>query len=332
MDHPAQVNECDHAFVRDDEIWFSDGNIVLEAQGHAFKVYQGLLAHISEVFRDLFTVAQPSGMETFDGCPLISLTDHPDEFRHLLRAVFPGRRITADERLEFTIVAAVVRLSHKYQINYVREAYLSRLKSCFCTDFDTWNSVSDDHGSKVMSFRDTDAIAAVNIARLTGTDTMLPSALFQCCELDPERLLKGVARADGTCETLSLQDTAKSILGRQTLIMGAISTAFSTLDPDKLPPECSQNHVCRHTIGCLRAEFMNREPSSIKSFLWRPKVLISGSPEVWASVFRSLQRRCYLCQSCLDVLCNAQQAKNRKRWARLPRLLDLEMPVDWPEE
>ena len=90
MDTSAQVGARSRTFVRD-EIWFSDGNVVLEAQGHVFKVYQGLLSHISEVFRDLFTVPQPSGMEAFDGCPLVILMDHPEDLRHLLIAIFPGQ-------------------------------------------------------------------------------------------------------------------------------------------------------------------------------------------------------------------------------------------------
>ena len=79
--------------MRDEEIWFSDGNVVLETKGHVFRVYRGQLAHNSEVFRDLFTIPQPMPVDTFDGCPVVHLTDHPVELRHLLRVIFPGRRL-----------------------------------------------------------------------------------------------------------------------------------------------------------------------------------------------------------------------------------------------
>lgn len=92
LGYPRGVDEPLAAFVRDEEIWFSDGNVVLEAEGYAFKVYQGLLAHNSEVFRNLFSIPQPRFVETEDDCPLIRLSDHPAELRHFLRVLFPGER------------------------------------------------------------------------------------------------------------------------------------------------------------------------------------------------------------------------------------------------
>ena len=56
---PGDVDEPRAAFVRDEDVWFSDGNMVLEAERYAFKVYQGLLAQNSEVFRHLFFIPQP---------------------------------------------------------------------------------------------------------------------------------------------------------------------------------------------------------------------------------------------------------------------------------
>ncbi|EPS93805.1 hypothetical protein FOMPIDRAFT_1090845, partial [Fomitopsis schrenkii] len=80
-------------FKPDDEIWFPDGNVVLEAQGHAFKVYQGLLAQNSQVLRDLFDLPRSGPVETVDdACPLVRLSDHPAELRHFLRVLFPGER------------------------------------------------------------------------------------------------------------------------------------------------------------------------------------------------------------------------------------------------
>ncbi|KAH9922084.1 uncharacterized protein B0H18DRAFT_846023, partial [Fomitopsis serialis] len=193
----------------DEDIWYPDGDVVLEAQGHVFKVYQGLLALNSDVFRDLFAIAQPKAVETIDGCPVVHLHDHPIELRHLLQVLF--EYYPSDEQLEFAVVAALIRLSHKYQIEWVCDAYLSRMKSCFCTDFKTWIAVYKNSGNSSMYFCGTDAIQAVNIARLTGTDSMLPSALFICCQLDPYDLLHGSPRPDGTLERLRSRDIVHCI-------------------------------------------------------------------------------------------------------------------------
>ncbi|TFY65442.1 hypothetical protein EVJ58_g1969 [Rhodofomes roseus] len=209
---PGELNVQTAALVPDEELWFPDGNVVLEAQGHAFRVYQGLLGYNSEVFRDLFTVPQPPSAETFDGCPMVHLTDHPEELRHLLRVIFDGKKYYPHHvRLDFSVVAALIRLSHKYQIQYVREDYLSRTKSCFCTDADQWNEAYIKCGSSSMAYVNTDAIQAVNIARLTDTVSILPSALLVCCHLDANSLLNGSRRLDDTLERLSKQDIASCI-------------------------------------------------------------------------------------------------------------------------
>ncbi|KAH9922091.1 uncharacterized protein B0H18DRAFT_1019075 [Fomitopsis serialis] len=66
------------------------------------------------------------------------------------------------------VVAALIRLSHKYQIEWVRDAYLSRMKSCFCTDFKTRFAAYKASGNSSMQFCGTDAIQAVTGDRLTS--------------------------------------------------------------------------------------------------------------------------------------------------------------------
>lgn len=78
---------------KDPDLWFPDGNLVLEAGGVTFKVYGGLLAAQSEVFRRLLGEAHAKRMELdlssfADDCPTIRLTDRPDDLRHLLRGIF----------------------------------------------------------------------------------------------------------------------------------------------------------------------------------------------------------------------------------------------------
>ena len=48
---------------RDEEVWFTEGNVVLQAGGVAFKVYQGILALDSEVFSGMFSMPQPRALK-----------------------------------------------------------------------------------------------------------------------------------------------------------------------------------------------------------------------------------------------------------------------------
>ena len=75
------------------EIWFGDGNIVLVARSTAFRIYRGLLASQSDVFSDMFASATSSPNQTFDGCPIVHLSDSPSELVHLLRVLLPYAQI-----------------------------------------------------------------------------------------------------------------------------------------------------------------------------------------------------------------------------------------------
>ena len=84
-----------NTFMQDKTYWYNDGNIVVVAQGVGFRVFKGLLAEVSEVFRDLFALPQPSSdtrePDAID-CPVVHVTDTADQFRSLLDMLLHGRR------------------------------------------------------------------------------------------------------------------------------------------------------------------------------------------------------------------------------------------------
>ena len=65
------------------ELWFEDGNVVLVAQGTAFRVFRSLLAEHSTVFADMFAASSPATEETLDGCPVVRLSDSSHDLAHL---------------------------------------------------------------------------------------------------------------------------------------------------------------------------------------------------------------------------------------------------------
>ena len=54
------VGPQDSTLVTRSDIWLEDGNIVLQAENMQFKVHRGLLARVSPVFADVFSVPQPT--------------------------------------------------------------------------------------------------------------------------------------------------------------------------------------------------------------------------------------------------------------------------------
>lgn len=74
--------------VRDTETWLEDGNIVLVAGTRD----KSLLAAPSLVFADMFFASSPKADELFEGCPVVRLSDSPEEMKHLLDVLIPNVR------------------------------------------------------------------------------------------------------------------------------------------------------------------------------------------------------------------------------------------------
>ena len=76
--------------TRDEEFWFPDGNVILLARGVEFRVYSGLLASHSPVFKDMFSLPQPADLPSAP-CPVVQMTDSPEDLRHILRVFMPSQ-------------------------------------------------------------------------------------------------------------------------------------------------------------------------------------------------------------------------------------------------
>lgn len=72
------------------DIWFMDGNIVIQAEGVQFKVTRGVLAAQSSIFEDMFSIPQPPSEKEMvvEGCPVVHLSDSAADVNIVLRALF----------------------------------------------------------------------------------------------------------------------------------------------------------------------------------------------------------------------------------------------------
>ncbi|KAI0806637.1 hypothetical protein C8Q74DRAFT_1189914 [Fomes fomentarius] len=170
---------------KDDEVWLEDGNVILIAERVAFKVYQGLLARRSEVFRDMFTLpGGPAETEKIDGVPVVSVSDSVVNLRHLLLVLCCGKNYFTqrDSDVEFSVVAALVRLGHKYAVQDLLDDALSSLRQLYPSSFLKY-TLQQNWGSHASP---RDAITAIHLARLTNTPFILPVAFLVCTTLGVE--------------------------------------------------------------------------------------------------------------------------------------------------
>ncbi|KAH9932274.1 uncharacterized protein B0H18DRAFT_904061, partial [Fomitopsis serialis] len=253
--------------MQDEMIWFKDGNVTLEAGDIAFRVYGGLLARHSEPLGKLIDEA-PKSWQWLTGLPVglwshsrctVRLEDAPDEVRCLLRILILADPFCGiSTRMPFSDVAALVRLGHKYEIQHVLEEGLRRMKSCFSDSFEVWDKASKSGGNTLMSFSEEDAIAAVNIARLTGATSMLPTAMYSCCQRTPEVITNGVPGPNGKIERLSPEDVLICLGARTILCHHNVIAAMNIWIPE---PECDV-----HGAECMCVRVINATSAGLRTY------------------------------------------------------------------
>lgn len=62
--------------TRHPDLWYDDGSVILIAEDTGFRVYRGVLARHSEVFRDTFQIPQSTAVDaTEQDCLVVHLSD-----------------------------------------------------------------------------------------------------------------------------------------------------------------------------------------------------------------------------------------------------------------
>ncbi|EPT05740.1 hypothetical protein FOMPIDRAFT_33876, partial [Fomitopsis schrenkii] len=121
------------------EVWLNDGNVVIGAETTAFRVHRSVLSLHSDVLRDMFTLPPPTddGQEMMEGYPVVRVSDMAADMRHMLKALYGGSEMLSGykTKAEFKVLAALLRLAHKYQIDKLRDGALARLKALYVDDF-----------------------------------------------------------------------------------------------------------------------------------------------------------------------------------------------------
>ncbi|KAL1702836.1 hypothetical protein EV121DRAFT_292894 [Schizophyllum commune] len=134
-----QNSQGDHAALRLERIqdlWFSDGSIVIRVGERVCRVHQSILAVNSPVLAGMFSIPQPENAEMFDGLPMMSFPDPPEEVLHWLKSMLlPGYFEVYPSRIHQDRLLATLRLSHKYGVQRLRQRALYHLSIAFPSVF-----------------------------------------------------------------------------------------------------------------------------------------------------------------------------------------------------
>ncbi|PPQ95021.1 hypothetical protein CVT25_000484 [Psilocybe cyanescens] len=235
-------------------LWFEDGNLILKAENSLFKIYSGLLAARSSVFRDMLAFPPPpEGNTMVDGCPIVTVYDSAKDMGYFLMAVFDTSYFEPPPvQTELPIVEGVLRLSLKYDVQYLRRRALQHLLSTFPTTLKDWKQRDTQ---RTIPPVDNTPFAAFRLARQFDLAWLLPSILY-CISSHPFE--KTLDRSTwGTEEiTLSWPDKRMCILGRQKIVMKQTQNALKMMklastNVDGCTSEmcASTRQRCAHVLG-----------------------------------------------------------------------------------
>ncbi|KAI0713880.1 hypothetical protein C8Q76DRAFT_620707 [Earliella scabrosa] len=306
---------------KDSEVWLEDGNVILHADGVVFKVYQGILARRSEVFRDLFTLPDPPETERLEGVPVISVSDSPDDLRHLLLVLCCGKNYYTQHGspfpVEFSTVTALVKLGHKYAIPDVLDDALSRFKQYYPNNITSYHLGRGSLRSDVIIARPQDAITAIHLARLTNTPSILPAAFLVCTTLG-EELFK--AAADPT-SGLAAEDLMRIVNGKVAL---ARETGKSVVAVFKALAECESQCPSGRCADSLSYLLASRGLDDFTHFLRLSP--LDHNMDACPSFFQTAQHGQLLCEQCKQNLRSAMSLRELNVWRELPKIFDLSVP------
>ncbi|KAI1795362.1 hypothetical protein LXA43DRAFT_992451 [Ganoderma leucocontextum] len=186
------------------------------------------------------------------------------------------------------------------------------------------------------------AIGVVNLARLTGEDTLLPVALLTCCGLD-EAIVRGCKREDGSREQLSLEDIGLCFKAKGKLVEAAVAMCLRICSWKKISPKCTnkpktlfdlmelgssrktrkrldtsgidEGDGCREALRNATLD-LPRRVSALCSGRGGPNLLLN-----FENFYGDVRKQ--LCKECWAVVQDRDLAERRVTWSRLPELLGI---------
>ncbi|KAJ7366520.1 hypothetical protein DFH08DRAFT_929375 [Mycena albidolilacea] len=302
---PAKRRRTDDAdapempLVRSTEYWFDDGNIILQVESTQFRLTKSMLSMHSTVFRDMFMMPLPADEPTVENCPVVVLSgDSPQDWIHLLGAMYP--KCLIDEVPSLELIAAILRLSKKYDFSAFHKDCIRRLKTEFPTTLEEYDALNSWACIKYEEFIYFDLM---RLAKEIGLHSILP--LVYCVALTMER--------DGYIETIldpedasvSPGDRLACILGvAKLLILQSHTTmAWLALDSDPHIPSAR----CIQPLKCV---------ASVKEVIL--DLSKTHFPHIWVVDYWNESWDGDMCVSCRSKAKEVFEAGRKACWDKLP--------------
>ncbi|KAJ3564771.1 hypothetical protein NP233_g8071 [Leucocoprinus birnbaumii] len=286
------------------DVWFDDGNLILQTDDALFRIYSGLLSARSSVFKDMLAFpSPPEGNPTHDNCPVVRIYDSTEDVGYFLNAIFDSGFFEAPPApTELQIVSGVLRLSTKYDVQYLRKRALQHLAATFPSTLEAWHE------------RDK------TLAREFDIPWIVPSIMY-CISSHP--LAKSVEGAEfcGTNLVMNPKDRLDALLGREKLLM--LQNRYSVYLSQQVPPEPGSEGGAGDVLKCT-----GEKCASTRQKI--PEIVTGWTVACYLDFYREHQMFIDngFCKGCLAAFLNKHQELAEEMWSALPFIFGLE---DWQD-
>ena len=230
----------------------------------------------------------------------------------------PPRSLGTTVTPSFAMVSAAVRLGQKYKFTDMHEKALAFLKSHYTDSLDIWLSRGLDWSPDGWSA--SEAIGVINLAKLTGERSLLPTAFMACAIALRGSLIRGFTREDGSQEHLALRDIGRCLNAQIRLREASVAALFRVLTPT-VASACKAPSQCAKTLQkALRG---NNVEANVNVMMTGDFLL--NTPK---SHLKTKDGKSSICKACTAMIKKRDKEENRALWDRLPALLGIKVP-EW---
>ncbi|GJE92821.1 BTB domain-containing protein [Phanerochaete sordida] len=308
--------------VRSEEVWFDDGNIVLQAEGTLFKVYRGILSRESPFFRDMFSLPQTvdTVSDCYDGCPIIAVHDSPNEMKKFLSATH-NYETHFNGHFDCVDYVIILRLATKYQAETLRRRIIEILQYVYPDSLDGFDKsrlagahFPATHPLHKLSLGDLSThVAVINAANDRGASVLLPSAMVRV-------LVKGIDFVVNDARAAPLERTSRdAVLGALPALSAlARQHTFEVLFRD----------ACGLSDQCMQIDYCDRTRRQLVRTLENPALAHVISPFHIIGFGSKSKHVQNLCPDCRAALKKCYEAGRRQAWEKLPAVFGL---PEWDE-
>lgn len=316
-------------FKRVPELYFPDGNIILEAGTTHFRVSRGILAARSPVFKEVLSLPQPKERGEdgkVDGCDVVHLFgDDPQEVTYFLKAIYDSSFFEPPPTMtNILTIAGILRLSTKYDVDYLRGRALKHLDTLYPLTLAEFDKRQD---TRTTPWRDNTAFYVAGLARELQLEWLMPPVLYCVCSCPAGDIVDGYLWDNDVGQEEPKDGDASGDKGKKRIKLGKEDRG-----------------------RCVRAlfELWNREKKDILGFLTVDEVEGCGTPNECrkgrVEMLRTIdESRDYLdplgamenrwrwyykwvCRVCAEEGKRAHEEERDQFWEVMPRIFGLS---DW---